>query len=114
MLQCTPPTGHVTFNFHFLRVNKEKNVYTVIMKQSYVFVLDNCEITVDKKNNTLNPTLKRFTQTEKVKKCYVVPHSPLCFSLYIFLFPHLIKVKSKSKSALLSILPHVPYIHTEN
>ncbi len=26
----------------------------------------------------------------------------------------IVKVKSKSKSALLSILPHVPYIHTEN
>ncbi len=26
----------------------------------------------------------------------------------------MVKVMSKSKSALLSILPHVPYIHTEN
>ncbi len=48
MLRCTPPTEHVvTFLFHFLRVNNE-NLYTVIMKQSDIFVLDNCESTVDK------------------------------------------------------------------
>ncbi len=49
LLQCAPPTGHVvTFHFQFLRVNK-KNVYTVFMKQSDIFELDKCEITVDKK-----------------------------------------------------------------
>ncbi len=49
LLQCTPPTGHVvTFHFQFLRVNKEKRIHC-IMKQSDIFVLDKCEITVDKK-----------------------------------------------------------------
>ncbi len=43
MLQCTPPTGHVTFHFHFLRI--KKNVYTVIMKQSDIFVVVKCEMT---------------------------------------------------------------------
>ncbi len=37
------------------------------MKQSDIFVLDKCEITVDK---------KIYTQFEKAKKCYFVPRSP--------------------------------------
>ncbi len=73
---------------------------------------------------------------------YAWPHQMLCFSNKEKLHPHFIhsralnefhcnavlllkawltqfcmahpKIKSKSKSALLSILPHVPYIHTEN
>ncbi len=69
----------------FLRVNKEKNVYTVIMKQSYVFVLDKCEITVDKKNYTLNPTLKDLHKLRKSKSVTLCP--TLCYvSHSIFLF----------------------------
>ncbi len=41
MLKCMLVTFH-----QFVRVNN-KNVYTVIMKQSDIFVLDKYEITVD-------------------------------------------------------------------
>ncbi len=44
------------------------------MKQSDIFVLDKCEITVDKK---IYSERSGFTQFEKVKKCYFVPCSPL-------------------------------------
>ncbi len=48
MLQCTPPTGHVvTFYFQFLRVNKEKHIHLNYETRD-IFVLDKCEITVDK------------------------------------------------------------------
>ncbi len=45
------------------------------MKQSNIFVLDECEITVDKK--IILWTWSGYTQFEKVKKCYSVPPSPL-------------------------------------
>ncbi len=45
------------------------------MKQSDIFVLDKCEITVDKKKKILW-TPCGFTQFEKVKKCYFVPALP--------------------------------------
>ncbi len=45
------------------------------MKQSNIFVLDECEITVDKK--IILWTRSGYTQFEKVKKCYSVPRSPL-------------------------------------
>ncbi len=42
MLQCTPPMGHAVTKI-------TKNIYTVIMKQRKIFVLDKCEIKVYKK-----------------------------------------------------------------
>ncbi len=45
------------------------------MKQSDIFVLDKCEITVDKKD--ILRTRSGFTPYEKVKKFYIVPRSPL-------------------------------------
>ncbi len=50
------------------------------MKQSDVFVLEKCEITVEKKKYILW-TPNGFTQFEKVKKCYFVPRSPLLLYL---------------------------------
>ncbi len=45
------------------------------MKQSDIFVLDKCEITVDKKlYSEPHVDLHKLT---KVKKCYNVPRSPL-------------------------------------
>ncbi len=37
----------VTFHFQFLRVNKEKRIH--YLRNKATFVLDKCEITVDKK-----------------------------------------------------------------
>jgi len=50
MLQCTPPMGHVvTFHFHSFRVNQEKSrLYTVLIKQNHIIVLDIWEINVGK------------------------------------------------------------------
>jgi len=49
-------------------VNKvyQEKVYTVLMKQNHIIVLDMCENNVGKMN-TLNPKHCRFTQIEKSK-----------------------------------------------
>ncbi len=54
------------------------------MKQSDIFVLDKCEITVDKK--IILWTRSGFTQYEKVKKCYFVSRSPLYIYIYIYIY----------------------------
>ncbi len=49
------------------------------MKQSDIFVLDKCEITVDKKNYTLNPMwIYTIWESQKVLLC-----APLSPSSYI-------------------------------
>jgi len=48
--------GHiVTFHFHSFKVNQDYSLYTVLMKQRHIIILDMCEINVGKKINTLNP-----------------------------------------------------------
>ncbi len=38
MLQCTPPTGHVvTFQFQFLRVNKEKRIDCIYETKRHLY-----------------------------------------------------------------------------
>ncbi len=75
MLQCTPPTGHVvTFHFHFSRVNKEK-LNIVIMKQSDIFVLDKCEITVDKNIILWTPCGLTNWESQKVLGCALLSPS---------------------------------------
>lgn len=64
MLQCTPRYV-VTFHFHFFKGEIKKNIYTVILKQSDIFVQEKCEINMNK-NYTLN---LGFIQTENVEKC---------------------------------------------
>jgi len=73
ILQCTPPMGHVVTIQHFFQGKSRQKLYTVLIKQNHIIVLDMWEINVGGKN-----TLNRFAQTEKVKKHYVVPRSPLC------------------------------------
>jgi len=52
-------------------VNKvyQEKVYTVLMKQNHIIVLDMCENNVGKMN-TLNPKHCRFTQIEKSKSVW--------------------------------------------
>ncbi len=51
------------------------------MKQSKIFVLDKCEITVDKK---IYSEHELDLHNKKVKKCYFVPRSPLNTITWLF------------------------------